>query len=73
MTHLDLRPARTAGGYEFTALVSVTGAGCLPTRDHDFSAVDHDRYDGPPCPVGYGATPEAAIADLVLILEGDEE
>lgn len=36
----------------------------IPTRMFDWEAWDDDTYDGPPCPVGTGATEEEAIADL---------
>jgi hypothetical protein len=40
----------------------------IPLRDFDWCAVDDDTYDGAPecrCPIGYGRTEEAAIADLI--------
>lgn len=36
----------------------------IPIRDFDWSAV-RDNYE-PGCPIGYGRTEEAAIADLIL-------
>jgi hypothetical protein len=36
----------------------------IPVRSFDYGAVDDDTYDGPGCPIGWGETPEAAIADL---------
>lgn len=36
----------------------------IPDRRFDWSAVDDDTYDGPGCPIGWGPTEEAAIADL---------
>ncbi len=37
----------------------------IPTHQFDYSAVDDSTYEGDPRqPVGYGPTPEAAIADL---------
>lgn len=36
----------------------------IPIRSFDWSAVDDDTYDGPPCPVGYGRTEAEAVADL---------
>lgn len=43
----------------------------IPDRRFDWLAVDDDTYDGPPCPVGHGATEEEAIEDLRLKLEAD--
>ena len=45
-------------------------------RDCRYSATDADTYDGAPdsrnrSTVGYGATPEAAIADLMALLADD--
>lgn len=37
----------------------------IPVRDFDYSAVDDDTYDGPGCHVGHGATPQAAVEDLL--------
>ncbi len=37
----------------------------IPLRQFDWSAVDDDTYDGPPCPVGHGA----ALADLMQQME----
>ncbi len=36
----------------------------IPIRKFDYSAVDDDTYDGIGCPIGWGETPEEAIADL---------
>lgn len=39
----------------------------IPVRDMDYSAVDDNTYDGAPdsdCPVGRGASEEAALRDL---------
>ncbi len=37
----------------------------IPVRDFDYSAVTED-YDGAAaCPIGYGRTAEAAVADLL--------
>jgi len=36
----------------------------IPERNFDWSAVDADTYDGPGCPIGWGPTEAAAIADL---------
>jgi hypothetical protein len=41
----------------------------IPIRRFDWSAVDDDTYDGPGCPIGYGATKEEAIGDLMEQLE----
>lgn len=41
----------------------------IPIRSFDWSAVDDDTYDGPPCPVGYGRTEAEAVADLLDQLE----
>jgi hypothetical protein len=45
-------------------------------RDCRYSAVDDDTWDGAPdsrnrSTVGYGATPAAAIADLMALLAND--
>ena len=50
----------------------------IPVRDFDWSAVDWNTYDGAPDSgnrhqVGRGRTAEAALMDLLDILEGDEE
>jgi hypothetical protein len=37
----------------------------IPTNRFDWSAIDDNTYDGPGCPVGYGATEAEAIADLL--------
>jgi hypothetical protein len=40
----------------------------IPLRQFDWSAVDDDTYDGAEdsnCPIGYGATEQDAIADLL--------
>ncbi len=40
----------------------------IPIRQFDWSAVDGDTYDGAEgshCPIGYGATEQAAIDDLL--------
>lgn len=41
----------------------------IPVREFDYGAYDDDTYDPDPesrdCIVGWGATPEAAIADLL--------
>lgn len=39
----------------------------IPLRQFDWSAV-RDNYE-PPMPIGYGATEEAAIADLLMLEE----
>ena len=44
----------------------------IPTNCHDWSAIDHSTYDGEPSqPVGYGATREAAILDLMNQMADD--
>jgi hypothetical protein len=42
----------------------------LAPSDCQYSAVDDDTYE-PGCPIGFGATPEEAIADLQDQLEAD--
>jgi hypothetical protein len=40
----------------------------IPIRQFDWSAIDEDTYDGAEdssCPIGYGATEQAAIDDLL--------
>lgn len=37
----------------------------IPIRKFDWSAIDGDTYDGEGCPVGYGATEQEAIDDLL--------
>jgi hypothetical protein len=39
----------------------------IPTRQFDWSATD-DNYE-PGCPIGYGATEQEAIADLLEQIE----
>jgi hypothetical protein len=41
----------------------------IPDRRWDWSAIDDDTYDGPGCPIGYGPTEEAAVADLMEQIE----
>jgi hypothetical protein len=41
----------------------------IPDRRWDWEAWDDDTYDGPPCPVGLGATEAEAIADLLERME----
>lgn len=44
----------------------------IPLRQFDWSAIDDDTYDGAEdsnCPVGYGATEQEAITDLVEQIE----
>jgi hypothetical protein len=44
----------------------------IPVRDFDWSAVDEETYDGADdsnCPIGRGPTEEAAVADLLALLE----
>ena len=55
--------------------VETDATGFAP-RDCRYSAIDSDRYDGAEdsrnrSTVGYGATPEAAIADLMALLADD--
>lgn len=50
----------------------------IPLREYDWCAVDDETYDGAPDSrtrnqIGYGATEEEAIADLLSILEDDNE
>jgi hypothetical protein len=40
-----------------------------PYRSSDWSAIDDSTYDGPGCPVGWGATEEEAIRDLLEQIE----
>ena len=44
----------------------------IPVRDFDWSAIDDETYDGEGCPIGHGATEEAAIADLLEQIEEAE-
>ena len=44
----------------------------IPLRQFDWSAVDDDTYDGEGCPIGYGATEQEAIADLMAQLEDEK-
>lgn len=44
----------------------------IPSRQFDWSAVDDSTYDGPPCPVGTGATKELALIDLLEQLDDYE-
>jgi hypothetical protein len=37
----------------------------IPDRRFDWCAVDDSTFDGPGCPVGYGATEQEAIDDLM--------
>lgn len=39
-------------------------AGITPTPDGGWQAIDPNQYDGPGSPIGYGATPDEARADL---------
>ena len=45
----------------------------IPDRRFDWSAVDDATYDGPGCPIGYGATEQEAIADLLDQIEPDPD
>ena len=42
-------------------------------RRFDWNAVDDDTYDGPPSPIGWGATEHEAIADLLTQIEERED
>lgn len=42
----------------------------IPTKTHDWSAIDDETYGGEPSdPIGYGATEIEAIRDLLNQLE----
>ncbi len=41
----------------------------IPVRHFDWSAIDDDTYDGHGCTIGYGATEQEAVADLLEQLE----
>ena len=41
----------------------------IPDRSHDWCAVDDDTYEGPGCKIGYGATEQEAIDDLMEQME----
>ena len=41
----------------------------IPVRSFDWSAVDDNSYDGEGCPIGYGPTEQAAISELMQMLE----
>jgi len=41
----------------------------IPVRNCDWTAIDDDTYDGPGCPVGWGATEQEAIDDLIEKLD----
>lgn len=41
----------------------------IPLRQFDWSAVDDDTYDDVGGPIGYGATEQEAIDDLINQLE----
>lgn len=41
----------------------------IPTNALDWSAIDDSTYDGEGCPVGYGATEQEAIDDLLEQME----
>jgi hypothetical protein len=46
----------------------------IPVRSFDWSAIDTDTYDGDPrSPIGYGATEQEAIGDLLSQMEEDAE
>ncbi len=47
----------------------------IPLRQFDWTAVDDDTYDGAPdshCPIGYGATEQDAIDDLLIQIDERE-
>jgi hypothetical protein len=41
----------------------------IPLRCCDWSAIDDNTYDGEGCPIGYGATEQEAIDDLLYQTE----
>ena len=41
----------------------------IPLRDMDWTAIDDRTFDGPGCVIGYGATEQEAIDDLVEQLD----
>ena len=41
----------------------------VPTDKFDWQAIDADTYEGPGSPIGFGATEQEAIADLMEQLE----
>ena len=41
----------------------------IPDRSNDWSAIDDSTYDGPGSPIGFGATEQEAIQDLLTQLE----
>ena len=43
----------------------------IPIRNRDWFAVDDSTYDGPGCPIGWGATEQEAIEDLLDQLEDE--
>lgn len=43
----------------------------IPIRHFDWSAIDEETYDGPGCPVGYGATEQEAIDDLLAQVDDE--
>lgn len=45
----------------------------IPDRQFDWVAVDDQTYDGPGCPIGYGATEQHAIIDLIEQLLQQED
>ena len=44
----------------------------IPDRNHDWSAIDDNTYDGPGSPMGWGRTEQEAIDDLLRQLEERE-
>ncbi|MFA6984609.1 MAG: hypothetical protein WC213_00185 [Arenimonas sp.] len=43
----------------------------IPIRQFDWSAIDDDTYDGEGCLIGYGATEQEAIDDLLDKMNDD--
>ena len=41
----------------------------LPIRNYDWSAIDDETYDGEGCLIGYGATEQEAIENLLEEIE----
>jgi len=44
----------------------------IPDRNHDWSAIDYDTYDGEGSPIGTGPTERKAILDLMIQIFPDE-
>ena len=47
---------------KYSALLDRADVKCNP--DGRWQAIDPNQYDGPGSPIGYGDTPEEAVADL---------